>query len=107
LDVARNKQKTFVIGVIPVAITVNPNLYLKFDASVKGSAHLKCKYDYSNRFKAWAGTKIEILGNSFFGFCVSEARMPERGPTGMLSVLFACQASPIASLARSPYNSSC
>ena len=43
---------TFMIGVIPVAVTVNPNLYLKFDASVTGSAHLKCEYDYSNWFKA-------------------------------------------------------
>ena len=64
---------TFVIGVIPVAITVNPNLYLKFDASVKGSAHLKCKYDYSNRFKAgcryegeWSTFKeFEELENEF------------------------------------------
>lgn len=64
---------TFVIGVIPVAVTVNPNLYLKFDASVKGSAHLKCKYDYSNRFKAgcryegeWSTFKeFEELENEF------------------------------------------
>ena len=49
---------TFMVGVIPVAVSVNPNLYLKFDASVKGSAHLKCQYDYSNIFKAgirWNG----------------------------------------------------
>ena len=67
---------TFVIGVIPVAITVNPNLYLKFDASVKGSAHLKCKYDYSNRFKAgcryegkWSTFKeFEELENEFTMF---------------------------------------
>ena len=67
---------TFVIGVIPVAVTVNPNLYLKFDASVKGSAHLKCKYDYSNRFKAgcryegkWSTFKeFEELENEFTMF---------------------------------------
>jgi len=57
---------TFVIGVIPVAITVNPNLYLKFDASVKGSAHLKCKYDYSNRFKA--GCRYEGKWSTFKEF---------------------------------------
>ena len=67
---------TFVIGVIPVAVTVNPNLYLKFDASVKGSAHLKCKYDYSNKFKAgcryegkWSTFKeFEELENEFTMF---------------------------------------
>ena len=67
---------TFVIGVIPVAVTVNPNLYLKFDASVKGSAHLKCKYAYSNRFKAgcryegkWSTFKeFEELENEFTMF---------------------------------------
>lgn len=57
---------TFVIGVIPVAVTVNPNLYLKFDASVKGSAHLKCKYDYSNRFKA--GCRYEGKWSTFKEF---------------------------------------
>ena len=57
---------TFVIGVIPVAVTVNPNLYLKFDASVKGSAHLKCKYDYSNKFKA--GCRYEGKWSTFKEF---------------------------------------
>ena len=57
---------TFVIGVIPVAVTVNPNLYLKFDASVKGSAHLKCKYAYSNRFKA--GCRYEGKWSTFKEF---------------------------------------
>ena len=57
---------TFVIGVIPVAVTVNPNLYLKFDASVKGSAHLKCKYDYSNWFKA--GCRYEGKWSTFKEF---------------------------------------
>ncbi len=49
-----------------MAITVNPNLYLKFDASVKGSAHLKCKYDYSNRFKA--GCRYEGKWSTFKEF---------------------------------------
>jgi hypothetical protein len=46
------------IGYVPVAVSVNPVLYLKFDASVKGSAHLKCEYNYSNWFRAgvrWDG----------------------------------------------------
>ena len=67
---------TFVIGVLPVGGTVHRNLYLKFDASVKGSAHLKCKYAYSNRFKAgcryegkWSTFKeFEELENEFTMF---------------------------------------
>ena len=43
---------TFMVGYIPVAVSVNPTLFLKFDASVEGAVQLKCEYNYSNWFKA-------------------------------------------------------
>jgi len=39
---------TFMIGYVPMAVSVNPTLFLKFDASVEGSVQLECRYDYSN-----------------------------------------------------------
>ena len=42
---------TFMIGYVPVTVSVNPVLYLKFDANVEGSAQQKCEYNYSNWFK--------------------------------------------------------
>ena len=64
---------TFVVGVVPVCIVVNPALYMKFDASVEGSARVGFKYDYANRFKAgiryqknWSVIKeFEELKNDF------------------------------------------
>ena len=43
---------TFMVGYVPVAVSVNPTLFLKFDASVEGAVQLKCEYNYSNWFKA-------------------------------------------------------
>lgn len=48
---------TFMAGPVPVVITVEPELNLKFDASVSGSINMGFKYDYSNTFKA--GLKYE------------------------------------------------
>ena len=49
-----------------MAVSVNPNLYLKFDASVTGSAHLECKYNYANWFKA--GIRYEGNWKTFSDF---------------------------------------
>ena len=43
---------TFMVGYVPVAVSVNPTLFLKFDASVEGAVQLECRYNYSNWFKA-------------------------------------------------------
>ena len=43
---------TFMIGVVPVTVTIDPALKLKLDASVTAKASLGFSYDYSNKFKA-------------------------------------------------------
>lgn len=43
---------TFVVGMVPVCIVVNPALYMKFNASAEGSVRVGFKYDYANSFKA-------------------------------------------------------
>lgn len=48
---------TFMVGPVPVVITVEPELNLKFDASVSGAINMGFQYDYSNTFKA--GIKFE------------------------------------------------
>ena len=67
---------TFVVGVIPVTVTIDPALKLKLDASVTAKASLGFNYDYSNKFKAgiryqggWSTIKeFEELENKFT-FC--------------------------------------
>lgn len=43
---------TFVVGVVPVCITVKPSLYLKFTANAEGGVRVGFKYDYASQFKA-------------------------------------------------------
>ena len=67
---------TFVVGVIPVTVTIDPALKLELDASVTAKASLGFNYDYSNKFKAgiryqggWSTIKeFEELENKFT-FC--------------------------------------
>ena len=47
----------FMAGTVPVAITVEPELNLQFDASISGAVKMGFQYDYANRFKA--GVKYE------------------------------------------------
>lgn len=64
---------TFMVGVIPVTVTIDPALKLKLDASVTAKASLGFSYDYSNKFKAgirWQGgwstiKEFEELENKF------------------------------------------
>ena len=64
---------TFMIGVVPVTVTIDPALKLKLDASVTAKASLGFSYDYSNKFKAgiryqggWSTIKeFEELENKF------------------------------------------
>ena len=57
---------TFMVGYVPVAVSVNPTFYLKFDASVEGSVQLECRYDYSNWFKA--GVRYDGSWHTFSDF---------------------------------------
>ena len=57
---------TFMVGYIPVVVSVNPTLFLKFDASVEGSVQLECRYDYSNWFKA--GVRYDGNWHTFSDF---------------------------------------
>lgn len=64
---------TFVVGVVPVCITVKPALYLKFTANAEGAVRVGFKYDYASQFKAgiryedgWSVIKdFEELKNKF------------------------------------------
>ena len=64
---------TFVVGVVPVCITVKPSLYLKFTANAEGGVRVGFKYDYASQFKAgiryqdgWSTFKnFEELRNKF------------------------------------------
>ena len=64
---------TFMIGVVPVTVTIDPALKLKLDGSVTAKASLGFSYDYSNKFKAgirWQGSwstikEFEELENKF------------------------------------------
>ena len=64
---------TFMIGVVPVTVTIDPALRLKLDGSVTAKASLGFRYDYSNKFKAgirWQGkwstiSEFEELENKF------------------------------------------
>ena len=64
---------TFMVGVVPVTVTIDPALKLKLDASVTAKASLGFSYDYSNKFKAgirWQGgwstiKEFEELENKF------------------------------------------
>ena len=42
----------FMVGPVPVAITIAPNLYLKFDASVSGAVKMGFQYNFANQFLA-------------------------------------------------------
>lgn len=64
---------TFVVGVVPVCITLKPALYLKFTANAEGAVRVGFKYDYASQFKAgirykdgWSVIKdFEELKNKF------------------------------------------
>ena len=64
---------TFVVGVVPVCITVKPSVYLKFTANAEGGARIGFKYDYASQFRAgiryendWSVIKdFEELSNKF------------------------------------------
>lgn len=57
----------FSIGPVPVSITISPNVYLKFTASVAGDAYVGISYDIATKFKA--GFKYE---HGFSGIGESE-----------------------------------
>lgn len=64
---------TFIVGVVPVCVTVKPSLYMKFTANAEGGVRVGFKYDYASQFKAgiryqdgWSTIKdFEELRNKF------------------------------------------
>ena len=64
---------TFFIGVVPVHIDFDPSIYLKFTASLEGSAYVGLSYDFAAKFRAgmkydngWSGiSNGEIVKNDF------------------------------------------
>lgn len=63
LELPEDKQKvklysfpgysfTFVVGVVPVSVSLDPSLFLKFKASVEGNVKVGFSYDYKNEFRA-------------------------------------------------------
>ena len=66
---------SFFVGPVPVAITVNPNLFIKFDGKISGAVTTGFTYEYGNKFmgggrytdgKGWEGIGyFEETKNSF------------------------------------------
>ena len=64
---------TFVVGVVPICVTLKPSLYMKFTANAEGGVRVGFKYDYASQFKAgiryqdgWSTFKnFEELRNKF------------------------------------------
>lgn len=81
---------TFVVGIVPVCITVKPSLYMKFTANAEGGVRVGFKYDYASQFKAgiryqkgWSVIKdFEELRNKF------EFYKPEANFTANASIGF-------------------
>ena len=63
---------SFTIGVIPFWVDVNPNMYLKFDASVTGAFYGGFKYEYEKTFKAGI-----THSNGFKGYGNTEVKKDE------------------------------
>ena len=81
---------TFMIGVVPVTVTIDPALKLKLDGSVTAKASLGFSYDYSNKFKAgirWQGSWSTI--NEFeeledkFTFCEPQVSFGAKAGIGL------------------------
>ena len=81
---------TFMIGVVPVTVTIDPALKLKLDGSVTAKASLGFSYDYSNKFKAgirWQGkwttiSEFEELEDKFT-FCEPQASFGAKAGVGL------------------------
>ena len=81
---------TFMIGVVPVTVTIDPALKLKLDGSVTAKASLGFSYDYSNKFKAgirWQGSwstisEFEELEDKFT-FCEPQVSFGAKAGIGL------------------------
>ena len=81
---------TFMIGVVPVTVTIDPALKLKLDGSVTAKASLGFSYDYSNKFKAgirWQGkwstiSEFEELEDKFT-FCEPQVSFGAKAGVGL------------------------
>lgn len=102
LEIPKDKQRvkliefgsvgvTFMIGVVPVHVTFEPNIHLMFKASVEGSVCVGFNYDFATKFRAgvkyngnWSGIKNgEIVKNDFTWIKPTAAFEVEAG-TGLL-----------------------
>ena len=63
---------SFTIGPVPFWVDVNPNMYLKFDASVTGAFYGGFKYEYEKTFKAGI-----THSNGFKGYGNTEVKKDE------------------------------
>ena len=43
---------TFMLGPVPLAVDIDPSVYLKFTSTLKGNAYLGVQYDIATKFKA-------------------------------------------------------
>ena len=64
---------TFIIGVVPVHVTFEPNIHLQLKASIEGKLQTSINYDFATKFRAgvkysggWSGiSNGEIVKNEF------------------------------------------
>ena len=81
---------TFMIGPVPLTIDIDPSVYLKFTADLKGNASLGVQYDIATKFKAgvkydngWSGIAEGEKVQDGFNFINPKASLKFSGSAGI------------------------
>jgi len=81
---------TFMIGPVPLTIDIDPSVYLKFTADLKGNASLGVQYDIATKFKAgvkydngWSGIAEGEKVQDGFNFINPKASLKFTGSAGI------------------------
>ena len=81
---------TFMIGPVPLTIDIDPSVYLKFTADLKGNASLGVQYDIATKFKAgvkydggWSGIAEGEKVQDEFSFINPKASLKYTGSAGI------------------------
>ena len=81
---------TFMLGPVPLTIDIDPSVYLKFTADLKGNASLGVQYDIATKFKAgvkydngWSGIAEGEKVQDGFNFINPKASLKFTGSAGI------------------------
>lgn len=72
----------FTIGVIPVVITIEPYLFLKFEAEVSGQAYMGVRYEYASHFQ-FGAEYVNKDWNVIKGYDTDKNKLSMIPPTGV------------------------